>query len=47
MEKGNISKSIVLEQKNNLQGWKEDSIVSYGQRWIVDRNRFLLYKENV
>ncbi len=37
----------IIAQKNNLQGWKEDSIVRYGQRWIVDRNCFLLYKENV
>ncbi len=25
----------MLAQRNDLQGWKEDSIVSYGNRWIV------------
>ena len=32
----NIIRNLaVLEQKNDLQGWK-DSIVSYGQRWIIE-----------
>ncbi len=34
-EKENSSNLAVLEQKNNLRKWKEDS-VSYGQRWIVE-----------
>ena len=35
-KKGNILRNLsVLAQRNNLQKWK-DSIVSYGQRWIVE-----------
>jgi len=35
-KKGNILRNLsVLAQKNDLQKWK-DSIVSYGQRWIVE-----------
>jgi hypothetical protein len=35
-KKGNILRNLsVLAQKNDLQGWKEDS-VSYGNRWIVE-----------
>ena len=34
-KKGNILRNLsVLAQRNDLQKWK-DSIVSYGQRWIV------------
>jgi hypothetical protein len=33
---GHILRNLsVISQKNHLQKWKEDSIVSYGQRWIV------------
>ena len=36
-KKGNILRNLsVLTQKNDLIKWKEDSIVSYGQRWIVE-----------
>jgi hypothetical protein len=36
-KKGNILRNLsVISQKNDLQKWKEDSIVSYGQRWIVE-----------
>ena len=46
-KKGNILRNLsVLAQRNDLQKWKI-SIVSYGQRWIVYRNRILIYKENV
>ena len=32
----NIIRNLaVLKQENDLQGWK-DSIVSYGQRWIIE-----------
>ena len=35
-KKGNILRNLsVLTQRNDLQKWK-DSIVSYGQRWIVE-----------
>ncbi|HXT84109.1 MAG TPA: transposase [Verrucomicrobiae bacterium] len=35
-KKGNTLRNLaVLEQKSDLQGWK-DSIVRYGQRWIVE-----------
>jgi hypothetical protein len=35
-KKGNILRNLsVLAQKNDVQGWKEDS-VSYGNRWIVE-----------
>ena len=35
-KKGNILRNLsVISQKNDLQKWK-DSIVSYGQRWIVE-----------
>jgi hypothetical protein len=35
-KKGNILRNLsVLAQRNDLQNWKEDSIVRYGQRWIV------------
>ena len=35
-KKGNILRNLsVLAQRNDLQRWK-DSIVSYGQRWIVE-----------
>ncbi len=35
-KKGNILRNLsVLAQRNDLQNWK-DSIVSYGQRWIVE-----------
>jgi hypothetical protein len=34
-KKGNILRNLsALAQKNDLQKWKEDSIVSYGKRWI-------------
>ena len=36
LKKANILRNLsVLAQKNDLQKWK-DSIVSYGQRWIVE-----------
>jgi hypothetical protein len=36
-KKGNILRNLsVLAQRNDLQNWKEDSIVRYGQRWIVE-----------
>ena len=36
-KKGHIPRNLsVISQKNDLQKWKEDSIVSYGQRWIVE-----------
>jgi hypothetical protein len=36
-KKGNILRNLsVISQKNDLQKWKEDSIDSYGQRWIVE-----------
>ena len=36
LKKGHILRNLsVLSQKNDLQKWK-DSIVSYGQRWIVE-----------
>ncbi len=45
-KKGNILRNLsVLAQRNDLQKWK-DSIVSYGQRWIVE-NRVFLYKANI
>jgi hypothetical protein len=25
-----------LAQRNDLQNWKEDSIVRYGQRWVIE-----------
>ena len=35
-KKGNILRNLsVISQKKDLQKWK-DSIVSYGQRWIVE-----------
>ncbi len=35
-KKGNILRNLsVISQKNDLKKWK-DSIVSYGQRWIVE-----------
>jgi hypothetical protein len=35
-KKGSILRNLsVLSQRNDLQNWK-DSIVSYGQRWIVE-----------
>ncbi len=35
-KKGSILRNLsILAQRNDLQGWKEDS-VSYGQRWIVE-----------
>jgi hypothetical protein len=35
-KKGNILKNLsVISQKNDLQKWKEDSVI-YGQRWIVE-----------
>jgi hypothetical protein len=37
----------VLAQRNDLQKWKEDNIVSYGQRWFVDINDVLVNKKNV
>jgi hypothetical protein len=36
-KKGKFLRNLsVLAQRNDLQKWKEDSIVSYGQRWIVE-----------
>jgi hypothetical protein len=36
-KKGNTLRNLsIISQKNDLQKWKEDSIVSYGQRWIVE-----------
>jgi hypothetical protein len=36
LKKGHILRNLsVISQKNHLQKWKEDSIVRYGQRWIV------------
>ncbi len=36
LKKGHILRNLsVISQKNDLQKWK-DSIVSYGQRWIVE-----------
>jgi hypothetical protein len=33
---GNFIRNLsVISQKKDLQKWKEDNIVSYGQRWIV------------
>ena len=46
LKKGHILRNLsVLAQKNDLQKWK-DSIVCYGQRWIVE-TVFSCYKENV
>ena len=47
LKTGHILRNLsVIAQKNDLQRWK-DSIVSYGQRWIVYRNGILIYKKNV
>ncbi|HXS59486.1 MAG TPA: hypothetical protein VN703_01585 [Candidatus Sulfopaludibacter sp.] len=47
MKKGNILRNLsVLAQRNGLQKWK-DSIVSYGQRWFVDRNCVFLNKKKI
>ena len=36
LKKGHILRNLsVMSQKNDLQKWK-DSIVNYGQRWIVE-----------
>jgi hypothetical protein len=36
-KKGKFLRNLsVLAQRNDLQKWKEDSIVSYGKRWIVE-----------
>jgi hypothetical protein len=36
-KKGHILRNLsAISQKKYLQKWKEDSIVSYGQRWIVE-----------
>ena len=36
LKKGHILRNLsVIAQKNDLKRWK-DSIVSYGQRWIVE-----------
>jgi Transposase DDE domain len=36
LKDGNFIRNLsVISQKKDLQRWKEDSIVSYGQRWIV------------
>jgi Transposase DDE domain len=36
-KKGHILRNLsAISQKKDLQKWKEDSIVSYGQRWIVE-----------
>jgi DDE family transposase len=36
-KKGNILRNLsVLAQRNDLQNWKEDSIVRYGQRWVIE-----------
>jgi hypothetical protein len=36
-KKGNILRNLsVLAQRNDLQNRKEDSIVRYGQRWIIE-----------
>jgi len=34
-KKGNFLRNLSVLEQNDLQKWK-DSIVSYGQRWIVD-----------
>ncbi len=50
LKDGNFIRNLsVISQKKDLQRWKKDSIVSYGQRWIVHRNCVLIYnyKENV
>ena len=36
LKKGNILRNLsVLEQRNDLQKWKDDSVI-YGKRWIVE-----------
>jgi hypothetical protein len=36
-KKGNILRNLsVLAQRNDLQNWKEDSIVRYGQIWVIE-----------
>jgi hypothetical protein len=36
LKDGNFIRNLsAISQKNDLQKWKEDSIVSYRQRWIV------------
>jgi hypothetical protein len=35
----------IISQKNDLQKWKEDSIVRYGQRWIVVEKVFSSIKQ--
>jgi DDE family transposase len=36
LKDGNLIRNLsAISQKKDLQKWKEDSIVSYGQRWIV------------
>jgi hypothetical protein len=41
LKKGHILRNLsVISQKNHLQKWKEDSIVRYGQRWIVVESVF-------
>jgi hypothetical protein len=36
LKAGNFIRNLsIISQKKDLQKWKEDSIVSYGQRWIV------------
>jgi hypothetical protein len=41
LKKGRILRNLsVISQKNHLQKWKEDNIVSYGQRWIVVESAF-------
>ncbi len=45
LKKGHILRNLsVISQKNDLQKWKEDSIVSYGQRWIVVETVFSCIK---
>ena len=45
-KKGISQKSAVLAQRNDLQKWK-DSTVIYGQRWVVDRNSVFLDKKKI
>jgi hypothetical protein len=35
----------IISQKNDLQKWKEDSIVRYGRRWIVVEKVFSSIKQ--
>jgi hypothetical protein len=45
-KKWNILRNLsIISQKNDLQKWKEDSIVRYGQRWIVVEKVFSSIKQ--